>query len=178
MSKRIFEDPSELIEKYNSGISTMKLAEEYNTSHTVIGGTLKRVGVKIRSLKEAHEFRDISGDKNPNYGGGCFGENNGNWQGGKLAKFYKGGNQIGINNKKDRAFRKYIKTLDDYKCCMCDSKDKIEIHHITPWVENETLRYDEKNCLALCKSCHTKSDNKHHKEEEKIKLLEYIEKNR
>ena len=70
MSKRFFSNgqAKELKKKYLSGISTIKLAEEYGASHVCVTNTLKRVGVKIRSLKDARKFVDITGNKNPNYG--------------------------------------------------------------------------------------------------------------
>jgi len=168
MSKKTFEDPSELIEKYNSGISTMKLAKEYNTSHTVIGGTLKRAGVKIRSLKEAHEFRDISGDKNPNYGGGCFGENNGNWQGGREKRTLKGG-----HSKEMKEWRIKVKERDCFTCQLCNSKNKHNLisHHIINWIKNDELRFEQSNGITLCNSCHGRVSRN---EEKYIKLFREI----
>jgi hypothetical protein len=46
------EKRKELSDKYLSGISSMKLAEEYNTNFSTILNTLRRDGVEIRTAKE------------------------------------------------------------------------------------------------------------------------------
>jgi len=36
----------------------------------------------------------------------------------------------------------------------CTKKTKLEVHHITPWSKAAYLRYDENNCITLCKQHH------------------------
>lgn len=59
------EDVDRVVASYQRGTSTIKLAKEYNTSPGVIMGCLKREGVEIRSLSEAHA--DVSGPNNPKF---------------------------------------------------------------------------------------------------------------
>ena len=97
MCKKIVQGESEekkLINAYLSGKSASELAKEYRTQTRVISMTLKRCGVKIRTLSESCKIRsaqypnlvkylhteavrkklsenhaDFSGDKNPNFKG-------------------------------------------------------------------------------------------------------------
>jgi len=115
----------------------------------------------------------VTGSNNPNYGKGLHGEDNPNWQGGKKLVLYNGSNQRGVNSPKDRIFKRWIKYRDG-KCIMCNNTTKLDAHHIEPWVEREDLRFDERNCVTLCKACHCRADNAHHKEEIKPMLEAYI----
>lgn len=143
------------------------------------GGYIKGHFWKGRELPESikekmrENHADFSGDKNPNYGKGLFGPDNPNWQGGKKEKYYIGNSPIGVNTKEDLAFRKYIKARDK-ECILCGKKKMLECHHIEPWVERKELRFDPKNCVTLCKPCHTRADNKHHKERIRPMLQAYI----
>jgi len=124
-------------------------------------------------LKMSLNHADVSGNKNPNYGRGLFGKNNPNWQGGKKKKYYTGKNQPEVGRKKDRDFKKSI-IARDKKCILCGNKTRLECHHIVPWVESEIGRFYPKNCITLCKPCHTRADNKHHKAQIKPMLKAYI----
>lgn len=72
----------------------------------------------------------------------------------------------GWDNQKSRS-----KSLDDYKvlkkfkkavrardktCRMpgCKSKEYCQVHHILRWADCPRLRYEPKNGILLCKSCH------------------------
>lgn len=49
-----------------------------------------------------------------------------------------------------------IKRRDGYKCQDCGETDrrKLQSHHIIPWDDNESLRFDLHNGVTLCLSCH------------------------
>jgi len=66
-TQRIITDLPKLVEEYKSGLSTVKLADNYNTSTTVIRDWLERGGCPRRSLSEAHA--DFSGSNHPRYKG-------------------------------------------------------------------------------------------------------------
>jgi len=138
------------------------------------GHWYKKYGVsEATKLKMSRNHADFSGYKNPNYGKGLFGEDNPNWQGGKKERYYRGANQPEVGRKKDRKYRKEI-IARDKKCILCNNKTRLECHHIEPWVEREDLRFDPKNCITLCKPCHTRADNKHHKATVKPMLKAYV----
>ena len=64
--------------------------------------------------------------------------------------------QVFINN-----VRTEIYIRDGGKCQMC-FKNSENVHHIIPWsdcykLEDQQLRYDPENCIALCKDCHLKA---------------------
>lgn len=54
------------------------------------------------------------------------------------------------------AFRNYILKRDNFKCCACNNKNNLHIHHIIPVSEDIDLMYGEDNCLTLCSKCHHK----------------------
>jgi hypothetical protein len=43
----------------------------------------------------------------------------------------------------------------DGKCIECGSKEKLEAHHIVPWLIAPELRTDIQNGEALCQKCHS-----------------------
>ncbi len=55
--------------------------------------------------------------------------------------------------------RKSLKSLQDYyrrkklKCFVCQSKADV-MHHFIPQSQSAFLRYDERNLIPLCNSCH------------------------
>jgi len=42
------------------------------------------------------------------------------------------------------------------KCLKCGSDKDLTIHHIKPVSKYPLLEFDKKNCIILCKKCHTK----------------------
>jgi len=44
----------------------------------------------------------------------------------------------------------------DGKCRDCSSSEKLHVHHLIYWDKSKELRYDEKNVVVLCCSCHMK----------------------
>ena len=143
--------------------------EGYVKGHTWKGKSMPDSAKE--KMRENHA--NFSGDKNPNYGRGLFRENNPNWQGGKTDKYWPGGHPK-AGNLKDREFRKAIKERDG-ECILCQNTTRLECHHIESWVDREDLRFDEKNCVTLCKRCHARADNAHHKNIIKPMLKAYIE---
>lgn len=49
-----------------------------------------------------------------------------------------------------------VKERDGSKCVKCGSDKKIHAHHIIPWKEDESKRFDLDNGISLCASCHGK----------------------
>lgn len=115
----------------------------------------------------------LAGERNPNYGKGLFGASNPNWHGGHMGLRVKG-NLPGAYSKKDLEFRAKIKKRDG-RCVLCGKECRLSTHHIEQWLEREDLRYDERNVVALCPSCHTRADNAHHMDRIKPMLVAYIQ---
>jgi len=142
----------------------------YVKGHTWKGRKMPKWAKEKMSLHHA----DVSGKKNPNYGKGLFGADNPNWQGGKVIRFYNRKNQPQVNTLEDRAFKKRIKQRDK-RCVLCGSTIKLNTHHIDSWVEQPDFRFAVNNCVILCKRCHVRADNKHHKHQIKPMLKAYLE---
>lgn len=78
------------------------------------------------------------------------GANHWNWKGGITPE-----NQRDRNSKEAREWRKNVFSRDDYTCQICHKKGgKINAHHIIPWSENKSLRYELSNGVTLCEKCH------------------------
>jgi hypothetical protein len=85
-------------------------------------------------------IRDMNGNKNPNW---------------------KGGSTL-FNRDFDfftewLPFRKEILERDCYSCWKCSQRlkeNKLEVHHIVSKAKYPELKYDELNCIVLCKRCH------------------------
>ena len=56
---------------------------------------------------------------------------------------------------------KEIKLRDDFTCALCGDRGvRLNVHHITPWSKEKSLRFNPDNLVTLCKPCHI---NKAHK---------------
>jgi predicted PP-loop superfamily ATPase len=49
-----------------------------------------------------------------------------------------------------------VKERDGKKCTKCGTEKGLHAHHIIPWKDKEELRFDVKNGITLCRSCHAK----------------------
>lgn len=50
---------------------------------------------------------------------------------------------------------------DDWRCTEC-GREPVLAHHVRPWKDDPSLRFDPANGLALCKSCHGTLHAKEH----------------
>ena len=123
-----------------------------------------------KKMRENHA--DFSGEKNPNFGKGLPGKQNPNWQGGKTKRYAKK-NHPGANTKKDREFRASIIERDKI-CVLCGNKTRLEVHHLRSWINHKEIRHDPANVVTLCKPCHARADNRHHKERVRPMLEAYL----
>lgn len=53
-------------------------------------------------------------------------------------------------------FRESVLRRDGYRCQMpgCDSRHRLEVHHIEKYAKNAHQRTDVSNGITLCRSCH------------------------
>lgn len=64
-----------------------------------------------------------------------------------------------------RAYKNFVKRVkrrDGHKCQMpgCESKIKLEVHHIKTVLEHEHLVLEDDNGITLCRICHDSITNK------------------
>ena len=52
------------------------------------------------------------------------------------------------------AWRKSVKKRDGEKCILCDSTNRIQVHHIEKWADKPHIRFDINNGVSLCYNCH------------------------
>lgn len=64
-------------------------------------------------------------------------------------------NRAGVRNKK---WRVDVKERDVYKCMNCGTNEKLHAHHIIPWKQDISKRFELDNGITLCASCHKKED--------------------
>ena len=53
-----------------------------------------------------------------------------------------------------KKFRVDVLKRDKHRCRMCNSKRRLNVHHILKWSGASSLRYDVDNGITLCKKCH------------------------
>ena len=73
-------------------------------------------------------------------------------------------------------WRKDIRKRDKHRCRWpgCNSKRRLEVHHIKKWGTHPGLRYSINNGITLCKQCHNKiQGNEEGYELFFLKLLEW-----
>lgn len=67
-------------------------------------------------------------------------------------------------NYQDPAYADWRKKIfqRDKKCMMpgCNSRKKLQAHHIKRWADASSLRYDLSNGITLCSECHKSIKNK------------------
>jgi predicted restriction endonuclease len=68
------------------------------------------------------------------------------------------------NNLQYDEWRKNVKERDGYKCQFpgCKDKKRLEAHHILPWSEYPTLRYNIQNGITLCRRHHNMVKGREH----------------
>jgi len=55
-------------------------------------------------------------------------------------------------------FRRKVKDRDGWKCTKCGSSEDLHAHHIIPWRQDQSKRFDIDNGITLCCSCHAKEE--------------------
>lgn len=61
------------------------------------------------------------------------------------------------NSQRYKDWRMSVFKRDGFHCVVCGSKDDIQAHHIDSWKNNKELRYETKNGITLCRTCHLKA---------------------
>jgi len=127
----------------------------------------KRKGIKTGPLSEETKkkiSKATTGVKKtitkPN--SGCFKKGRISWnQGRKKIKEKKpliDKKTYSINGFYRREWSRKVRERDEYKCVECGKIGLVHAHHIVPWKQDETKRFDIENGITLCCSCHTKKD--------------------
>ena len=51
-----------------------------------------------------------------------------------------------------------VRTRDGFVCQICSSVNDLSAHHIVPWKQDESKRFDLDNGVTLCRSCHSRTE--------------------
>lgn len=71
-----------------------------------------------------------------------------------------------------RIFRNSVLKRDTFQCIWCHSENNLEVHHLYSFASFPEGRFDIKNAISLCHSCHLQTPNYGSKEKafsEKLK---------
>ncbi len=58
-----------------------------------------------------------------------------------------------------RVFRNSVLKRDNFQCIWCHSENNLEVHHLYSFASFPEGRFDIKNAITLCRSCHTQTPN-------------------
>lgn len=70
-------------------------------------------------------------------------------------------NQEGRTSPQANAWRTTIFQRDHYRCTDCGAKGRLHAHHVLPWANHPTRRFDTTNGITLCINCHAQRHPKH-----------------
>jgi len=113
-------------------------------------GTKGLMGIPWNKGKKSPETTLRNLTNNP----GGKGENHWNWQGG-TSRGYK----TGYYSLKYKNWRRKVFERDSFTCQGCGGIGYITAHHIKSFAHYPKLRFNVKNGLTLCESCHALTDN-------------------
>ena len=142
-------------------MSKKDIGFQYNVAPAVVDSRLKKFGIKIRGVSETMKGRFI-------------GENHPNWKGGRTGIYMRLREYFSVNQTPN------VLKRDHYCCQLCNSKKKLQVHHIRPFkeifdeilnehpeldiIKNEHELYDimrndnrlnnYDNLITYCKECH------------------------
>lgn len=160
------------IESLYKTMTIDQLATHYGVSRSSVKRKLVEykttpisAGQRLKGKKKTLEHR-LNMSKSALASGVRSGEKNGNWKGG-----------VSTSNKRARSKAAYLEwktavfSAYGWKCSVCGVKhgsickccgaiNYLHAHHKTPFSENESLRYEPNNGIALCKKCHMKEHQK------------------
>ncbi len=79
---------------------------------------------------------------------------------GKIHPLDKRRDKLDRRCKAYKDWRKAVFFRDKYKCVKCDSKERLEAHHIKEFSKYKKLRFIVKNGETLCYKCHKQEHKK------------------
>lgn len=106
----------------------------------------KKVDVAANNLKNGHTVscgckQHVVGEENPTYNKAISKEER------KSSKYQR-------NSAEANKWKKDVKQHFGNHCFLCGSEQKIEVHHVENFKDNEKLRFDVQNGVCLCRKHH------------------------
>lgn len=86
----------------------------------------------------------------------------------KISKHFTLSNEVALDEPTNaeirqspqyRQWRDQVVKRDEYRCIWCKSKYNLEAHHLYSFAGFPELRFDIKNGITLCHSCHLQTPN-------------------
>lgn len=139
----------EYVEKRKSAET---IAKELCLSPLTVRENLRKHGIKVRSGNEGTDFTEI-GKKHSEWLKGRFvGDKNPNWRGGNVNP------NVRLRASYDaKQWSSKVRGRDGHKCQECGATGRLHAHHVKPWKNNPSLRFDVENGITLCPVCHQRA---------------------
>lgn len=161
------------------GMSTIQIAEKFRCDSSIVADWLRIFGAKMRTTAETQK-----GKKPGNFGKGkrnssevvlcacgCgtvvkrynFGSSEVRFASGHRLKgpsnpaYKPQADRTARHDRSDyRDWRRQVLAASDYTCAICGTRGgKLHSHHVLPFAQFPSHRYEVKNGRAMCKPCHT-----------------------
>jgi 5-methylcytosine-specific restriction enzyme A len=140
-------------EYHNKQMSTSEIAKQVGCQEANILYWMRKHGIKRRTINEARKIKKwgSAGKQNGMYGR-C-GSKNPRWIDGSSTL-----RQTMYARSFWKELAKAVYERDGYKCLRCGAthtvKNKLHAHHVKKWAGNPESRFELKNIVTICQSCH------------------------
>jgi transposase-like protein len=165
-NRRTFVPPFDELKRLYETMTMASIARHYGVGETVVFKRIKEYGfplitksTRLKGKPKTLEHR-LAMSRGALASGVRAGKRNGNWKGGKSGSNRRARSKAAYHEwkaavLKNANWRCQKCGLEHYSICdHCGHKVRLHAHHIEPFMENESLRYDPKNGEALCDRCH------------------------
>lgn len=129
-------DKNAILELYAKLKNVLQVSKIYDVSFDTVKRLLKKRGIEIIQYVNK-------------------GDEHWNWHGGTTPE-----REAKRKSTEYKLWRKKVYARDNFKCCICESKENINAHHIIAIYNDESKIFDLNNGITLCQKCHEKTYGK------------------
>lgn len=134
-------------------LSTPSIARNVASTPSTVITWLKKFGIELRGQGSHWSWTPIPEETRQKMSaakkGKFLGEDNPNWKGAEIS--------ADVRERRSYIAKKWRETIlarDKNTCQKCGSKERLHVHHLIPFADDPDRRWDLKNGITVCVSCH------------------------